>query len=311
MPITAYAQSIFMPPTGPHITAARWRYVPGEQMDVSGFAWIRTLYISAYHPRDYSASLLDVDVVPYTIPSLTSRFPNLTQVYITNWDYPNLNCFIGNLTDVPTTVREISLGHTYISNLGVILSGCPNLFSLHVDHNLCPITMSCPLPETLTIFNMYKSVVDDAIIFPTTVLSITIGCSRFPRIYGLDQFTQASVWATFYECESPYGRSILNSSSISHINRVNAELIYQDFASIPEPRDLIVTRCGSDEETWKRYWQNPINRALHLTSNYPRRIAEFVANELVVVHPVIAEELPHNLEEDNYADNGMGGEYDY
>jgi hypothetical protein len=75
-------------------------------------------------------------------------------------------------------------------------------------------------------------------------------------------------------CRSHYNEVILANNKIKflnkiqHIIRTNSEQIYLHFGSIPKR----ILFHNTEEEK-----ENPIILALHLASNYPRRMAEFMA----------------------------------
>lgn len=282
MPITAFTSLYVLQPN--YIATARWRYVPGEDLDFSRFRNINSLYISAYRPMDIPDH---VKICPYRVPALAGLFPNLTQLFITNWDCPTMDCFFGNITDIPSSVREVTLEYTHMGDLGVLNTMGINILSMNIRNTRVPMKMSCALPPRVFVFTIHDTFVTDSIIFSEQIIRVTCGNSRIHKLEGLEKSRDPSLIVAFYNCETPYDHSVItgyhpNSANykIVHINRVNAELSYQHFASIAEPLDNIRQRAMSGSLEWDSYWKNPINRALHLASNYPRRISEFVANDI-------------------------------
>jgi hypothetical protein len=88
-----------------------------------------------------------------------------------------------------------------------------------------------------------------------------------------------------------------NISKIHHISRVNAERIYSDFGSIPT-RIIVPEHTHIDE-------LNPIITVMTaLKSNYPRRIAEFVADiQTPNTNPMAWMDFMNNVEFDDDQEN--------
>jgi hypothetical protein len=253
---------------------AFWTVVPGEEVDCSGFSDITSLYISAYCPVDENGKVLKVD--PFIVPSFAGGFENVTELIIKNWG--NNHCIICGLTDVPESVRSVTLEDTYISDLGSLLSKVKNLVFLIVGYNRVPMSMSGPLPCSLRDFILYETTVLDSLIFPPGIKRITCSESTIPRIYGLNSVVNRGLDLAFAWCVTPYDNKVLNSfkqttniEKILHITRVNALQVYCELGSIP-------VRIRVSEENI----DNPIVVAMKLASNYPRRMAEFVADMSVL-----------------------------
>lgn len=212
---------------------------------------------------------------PYTIPSLSVLFPNLTRLFIKNWEFgPNRKCFIGRLTDVPHTLLEIILDDTYITDFGPVLSYGVNLLSITLRDNVHPIYMSHPLPDKLISFTLFRTILLDPLIFPQGILNILCGHSTIPKIYGLENnINLNTVVCSFDRCITPYNLDDIRISPpsktrlrIQHIALTNAQQVYSDFGSIPNK--IQVSQHNID---------NPIVVAMNLSTNYPRRMAEFIA----------------------------------
>jgi len=305
-------------PADADITSAIWTYVPGEELDFSRFSKICTLYLGAYKPRNSE------DINPYTIPSLAGLFPNLTQIFIKHWDLSE-PCFIGCLTDIPESVIQVTLDNTYITDLTPILSIGTNIRSLIVKYNVLPIAMSHPLPEKLQVFTLIRTFVTSDLILPKNIEHIMVDSSNIQRILGLECIEDLEM-VTLYLCESitPYSLTqytkyvmgMDNSNYITkihHILRVNAQQIYSDLGSLPK-RIIVPENAHMDD-------MNPIILAMNLASNYPRRMAEFVAyipTKLTNSNPEKDDELFNELEnivnypdfeENNYDDVEDGDDH--
>jgi hypothetical protein len=190
------------------IYAANWRVVPGELLDFSKFVNIRILHLSAFSGDSDS-------LVPYTVPSFANIFPNLTQLYVKNWDLRE-KCFIGCLTDVPNSVIECIMENTYITDLSPLLSSAKNLLYFTVRDNMTPISMSHPLPETLLKFSLYRTTVTDVLIFPKNIRTICGSQSTFPGFQGIDRLADPSnVIISIYDCISPYNNMVLGIEGTS------------------------------------------------------------------------------------------------
>ena len=243
---------------------ADWTFVSGEDVDLSGLSSIKFLYIIANRPVDTATE-------PYIVPSIAGLFPNLAYLSIKNWGF--VDCFIRGLTDLPESLISITLENTYIPDLGII-SGLNNLESFTMRYNRVPISMSGPLPCSVRYVTITHSQITDELIFPPEILHITCCDSTIPIIQGLNQAVNDKLECHFSWCATPYDNNVLDihippsrHKKISHITRVNSEMAYTDFGSIPKR-----IRVSPDNV------ESPIVVALNLASNYPRRMAEFVVD---------------------------------
>jgi hypothetical protein len=350
MPIISVAvpNHYVLQPVSNEITTALWTYVPGEVLDFSSFSKIHSLHIAAYIPKpedeedeeepdlfqmitDTIFSLQNNPVAPtttthpepepYTLPSIAALFPHLTQLFIKNWDFVNRKCFIGRLTDVPESLREIVLDDTYITDFSPILSSGRNIFSITIRDNVRPITMNLPLPDKLITLILFRTILTDSLIFPPHILRISCVHSTIPKIEGLERATNIhALNGTFSHCITPYRSQLITNlqpyksiQAIQHITLVNAHQIYSEFASIPKR----ISIANIDPHV-----DNPIVTAMFLSSNYPRRMAEFVAVTEVntVFEPQGYYQNPHpedhenDEEEDNAEENAPNVDdaaYDY
>ena len=243
--------------------AAEWIFNPDEIVDFSEFTDIICLEISA------SPSPLgeNQEQEAYKLPSIAARFPNLR--YLTIRSLPGVPCFIGAITDVPNTVLEVLLENTYIADLSPILRFGKNMVSFWVQGSVQPIAMSIPLPSNLNWFVLESTIVTDPIIFPDTIISVACSGSTIPRIYGLER-AHPDLYCSIQSCITPYNPTRLDNWDINYmveyITGVNAELAYLDFGSIPKRIPVSPDNI-----------ENPIVVAMNLSSNYPRRMAEFIA----------------------------------
>ena len=264
MPITVFEHS------------AIWRYNPTEIIDdiVSRFINIKSLEIhtsslNLYHDE---IALVSALAPPYILPSIAAIFPNLNELRIGTSSVFHINerCFIGGLTDVPETIQDIIIDNSYISDLSPILRGGRNLESISISYNNMPILLSMPLPFTLKKFMIRSVVIEDPIIFLENITSVTCEDCQFSRIYGLERAPE-DLYCYIRRCMTSYdNRYLVNrdiNEIVSHITEVNAQSIYLELGLIP--KSIKIT---------KDIVENPIMIVLKaLQSNYPRRMAEFVA----------------------------------
>lgn len=289
-------------------TAAEWDYTPDEDLDLSRFSNITCLYISAYPPRMFTRDDDDAPAQPYMLPSIAARFPNLTHLRIRNW--VSGGCFIGGITDIPETVVDVHLDGTSITDLTPVFRPrlhsdiCLTTFSL--VNNVTPITRSGPLPHGLLECYMEGVFFEDPIIFPTTVHTVTCIRCRIPIILGLDHASPI-LNVIIENCITPYDKGLLRASEhlpnttlmkVNHITYVNAQNIYLELGSIPIRIKLSKGNIDSNIVT-----------AMFLKSNYPRRMAEFVANTTSTTQFGALPEPP--IPEFNWDDDEMEEEDDY
>jgi len=210
---------------------------------------------------------------PYTIPSLKYLFPRLKTLIIKNIP-SGVNCgptFIGSLTSIPSTVVSLEIEHTLINNIGEIVMDSPNLVFLQIRNNQLPIKNLTQLPPNLTRFSTFRETLTTPIKANTHLEFVYMVQSKFPGITDLNPEFVKDIMIRWGK--HPYDRRLLDQSDprdiIKHINLVHAHQVYIHYASIP----LRIRRPNAEDE----YEENPIIVALHLASNYPRRMAEFMS----------------------------------
>jgi len=301
-------------------TAARWTYTPNEIVDFSTFINITVLEISAYHHGVYSHELEEEDPpTPYILPSIAALFPNLCHLRIVNGF---CSCFIGGITDVPATLLHVLIKNTYIRDVSPILRFGINILSFSVINNVVPVSMLVPFPASTTRVFMESTCVDDALIFPNNMISVACRQCRIPRLDGLDN-ADPELYCYIKDCITPYDPRYLTGLDtdriVRHITTVNAQIQYADFGSIP-------TRIREHQHEHIDL-ANPIVVVMKcLSSNYPRRMAEFVAVTKVTTDFTPPPEIaggPHEMwdvdmddgdeDEDVYDDEDYydGNDYDF
>lgn len=248
---------------------AVWTYNPNEELDLSVFYAITTLHITASRPVSINTLALEPEPEPYCVPSLSRLFPSLITLRIGGENAASDNAFIGGITDIPETVTDLILNKSYITDFATILMSGINLLSITILNNKTPLSFSVSLPSGVSVFYIYNTVVKDAIIFPRTIACVYGKYCTLPRIYGFDQNTRSTVYISIVNCISPYDQSQLISNNIprtvAHITQVNAQQVYLELGSIP--KRIRVSEANIE---------NPIVVAMNLSSNYPRRMAEFM-----------------------------------
>jgi hypothetical protein len=270
--------------------SAEWTYVPNEDLDFSRFRYITCLYIYA--------DRINNDPLPYVLPSLQNIFTNLTFLRI-GGKWGSNTCFIGGITDIPSTVTDILIRGTYITDVASVFNHGTNLTHFDLRNNAVPISMSSAhLPTTRLIrFSLYEVTVVDDIIFPRLIQIVELLDCRISRLRGLEN-ANANLSLLIENCVSPYDNNILSNlhnstiDNIQHITEVNAHHIYMEFGSIPKRINLANIDPHVD---------NPIVTAMFLSSNYPRRMAEFVAVTEVntVFEPHAYYQNPHPEDHEN------------
>jgi len=288
-----------------HITkcAAVWNYIPYEEIDFTKYYFIKLLRIecfnpaeaiedNAYHPprkihpssemsRYYynwsNTETMPLETGPYTLPSIKHLFPRLETLIISNGNRSfkkESPVYIERLTDIPSTIKNLDIEYTMIGNIGDILHTCDNMVTLKLHRNIYQIDMKededWSLPPNLIRLNIYLETFTNAIYVPDSLYHINIVTSTIPGIRNLQYKPNKDI--IMYGCDTPYDNNILiNQTQIhkkfNHINMVNAHSIYMHFGSIPKR-----IRVSNDDDL-----ENPIIVAFHLSSNYPRRIAEFMS----------------------------------
>jgi len=259
------------------IIIAHWIYIPDEELDFSKY--ISTLWLYIYAPKTTNMDVSESEEKLYTLPSLSLLFPNLRylRIGVGSPDPGNYigyldKCFIGGITDIPETVCDIMIRNSYITDLSSVLLSGKSLKTISLINNKIPILFSVPIPYGVSRIFIESTTVGDPIIFPPTIISITCFRCSIPRLDGLD-CADPNLYLSIQQCITPYDENILfmygldNKKNVEYITKVNAQQVYLDFGSIPSR-----IRISSDKEL-----NNPIIMALHLASNYPRRMAEFIA----------------------------------
>jgi len=242
---------------------AEWIYDPNELVDFSKFMGITLLYIGYPTEGDETESSTD-----YVIPSMVGLFPNLTHLRIRN------RLTVG-ITDLPATVVDVQLLRTSITDVSPIFRFGINLLTFSVIRNVTPISMNLPLPSKLLRFWMENTVVTDVVILPNTIGSVSCQGCIIPRLYGLENASN-DLYFNLNGCITPYDQQRIYQKPfgyqnikdiVEYITVVNAVDNYLELGSIPRR-----IRISTEEDLY-----NPIIIAMKLASNYPRRMAEFVA----------------------------------
>jgi len=301
----------------PNIYDAVWTYVPNEIIDFTKFHMITTLVIECYSPEIqdppiartpwcmlgrglpenslrcsghldlfecfHSAHLYKDANQPFTLPSIKDKFPFLQQLIIQNI-YTKFHTttnphpvYLHTLTDLPDNLQILNIHNSLIHNIGHIVTHlCPNLTTLRLNKNHLPIHLTHLPPLLQSLYCIGEHFTHDLYLSQnTSVVSFVHSTIQYiyphqslliPNTFRIGRFLVAS-------SQSPYDETILSnpktpfSFKIQHILNTNSHKYYLHFGNIPtklrvqHPNDL----------------HNPIIVALHLASNYPRRMAEFFA----------------------------------
>jgi len=272
--------------------SAEWIYLPDEDIDFSKFMDIKFLYISASAPIVTKTKTLDAydpepEVKPYTLPSLLVLFPELVYLRIFKQGMVKKHdvghreltpycelppCFIGGITDIPVSVKYLIIEDSYIEDFTSSFRYGMNLLYFILKGNVTPVSWSFPLPNTLERFDIDDSTVTGEITFPDSIRTIMCLKSNLPIIHGLNN-ARPCLELVMDGCTTPYDNNVLKGTKIptkekvKHITKVNAQHQYLELGSIPRR-----IRISTEEDLY-----NPIIIAMKLASNYPRRMAEFVA----------------------------------
>ena len=293
---------------------AVWTFVPYEEIDFNKYRFVKTLIIESYNPTKivstehnniinyneiypeylpilnitslcvysryyhmdfmrlyqmyYNPPNLIYNREAYILPSLTDKFPRLERLIIQNKNN-NSVVYLSALTDIPHTVTDLVIENTMLSNIGSIISECPNIMSIKLNTNMYKIKIT-KLPINLRYLYIDTETLTEPIKVNPGLRIICISQSSIPGIENLKYVP--SSYITIDSCESPYDNVLLSNPTmrtidrVSHINMVNMHRVYTDFGSIPHRIQI------SDKNI-----NNPIVVALNLASNYPRRMAEFIA----------------------------------
>jgi len=227
------------------------------------------------------------DTGPFTLPSLNNLFPLLRKLLIKN-TYPNHSSpvYLKSLTDLPSGLHQLEINNTMIEDIGFIISNfCPNIMILTLNNNRFPIKLTS-MPPNLETFQCIHETITDDIHLQEFTSAITIIHSTISYVYihpSVIQNHNPDALPVFLKveriivagCKSPYDEQILANpknefgTKAQHIVNTNKYRYYLQFGSIPS-RILIKPE---EEEVCR---ENPIIVALHLASNYPRRMAEFM-----------------------------------
>ena len=309
-------------PTCPK-TAAEWRYIPNEDIDLSDFMNIETLFITAASPpRTFLYE--DCAYPPSTLPSIAALFPNLIYLRvvkpnsITRFGYSQVGnysqsrwgayslCYIGGITDIPVTVKHVVIEDAYITDITNVFRHGPELEYFALKNNFTDVSVSLPLPNKIVECLIERTTFVDALTFPSSIQKIGCLHCEIPRMYGLDKAPE-SLSLVIEECDTPYDNYIIDrgfmepcwhrhhfvnepdkstTGKVTHITRLNAVLTYLDFGSIPKRIPVSPDNI-----------ENPIVLAMNLSSNYPRRMAEFIA--ITEVTTVFANDNEFNDEEED------------
>jgi Leucine-rich repeat (LRR) protein len=211
---------------------------------------------------------------PYTLPSLNALFPNLEMLTIRNHAIKEIPVFLGELTDLPSKLTQLSIVNTHIKNIGEIIQSCSNLRRLHLFGNMNPINM-IRLPPILVQMHMHSERMVHPLPVSTTLNELICQDSSLPE--GIANVNpKILVNLLISGCTGhPYENEILGDATTvaryharyRHINRINAERMCLQFGSIPKR-----IRLTHEDDQF-----NPIIVGLCLASNTARRMAEFVA----------------------------------
>ena len=225
------------------------------------------------------------DEGPYTLPSLY-QFPFLEKVTIANLgDHRNTanvglpeSVYLKAITDLPPGVRVLGIHRSKIQDIGAIIASCPNLVELRLQNNAFPINIR-HFPDTLQKINVIgETFIHDIRITPNLRL-MSLLTSKIPAIQ-IDDDSDIGPHLGRHDrlmiagCDSPYNEHIMANNLVkfhvkaAHILYINALRVYRHFGSIP-------TRIHNVKE---EYETNPIVTVMCLASNYPRRMAEFIAH---------------------------------
>lgn len=281
---------------------AIWSYIPYEEIDFKRYYFVKTLRIecfnpaeeiedTTYHPprRIHPSSSMSryyynwtdtprpIEEGPYKLPSIKDLFPKLETLIISNGNQcfkRNSPAYIDTLTDIPATVVNLHIEYTMLTNIGAIILQCPNIETLKLERNIYQISIPEQLPPKLLRLHVFLETLNTTLNVPSTLRYMHLVNSTIPGVDNLRYQPNQNI--IIYGCVSPYDIVVLHDTMIScqdkinHINLVNAHQVYIHYGSIPA-RIRINKALDNDDH------ENPIIVALHLASNYPRRMAEFMS----------------------------------
>ena len=246
--------------------------------------------------------MTDTGCVKYAIPSLDVFMTTKTLVHLELWEMDVSNC-----PRIPPSVCSLELVNTTVRDINQIGACWENIERLTLDSNYQLNGSSLTVPngiEHLVIMTQRF----DIIRFPATVKSFRgirvkysqltgrlpeklqcnetypsfVGLSICPYKQGFDQLDvmcrdeiASSVEDIDFNLQDEILRkwNDLKRQYVVEINKRINQKIYQDIGSVP--RRMCITQDNID---------NPIVIALHLASNYSRRMVEFVT-EHTGIHP--------------------------
>jgi len=239
----------------------------------------RTPQSTSYSPRGNETPIDHSE--PYTFPSL-HMFPLLEKLIIQNTFHSSITSspvYIKSFTNIPPNLHTLEFHNSMIEDIGSIIQQCHHLTTLRLHNNVHPITLTY-LPHTLNAFYVTGETFTNDIQIPLNTSVIRFIHSTLNYIHmdhAVAQVTNAGRHERLIiaGCQSPYDARILADNKIKflqkvqHILHTNAHHIYQQFGAIPNR----IRMPANDEDLAENY----IIIALNLASNYPRRMAEFIA----------------------------------
>ena len=250
------------------LTEAVWIFDPTEMNSLFIDTPLETKIIGGIHSLTI---MTDPDRVPTPIqlPTLV-RFTKLMSVTIRN---ANIN----KLTDLGTgSVWILALQNTQIETLDNI--DTTNLTQLSIINN--PKLLISHLPVNLTALIVKDQVLGDIYLTPRLLHVSFGGTTSIQFIYNLKQTRLVEMYFGD-KCTHPYDFDIPvlhYEDGLDWLTRVvgsrNRQHHYESYLSLGSIRDKIILPDNPEE--------NPIIKFFGLSSNYPRRMAEFVVNTDVV-----------------------------
>ena len=253
-----------------------WRYLPDEILDENAFADVRSLVIMS----------------DYQLPQLEPFFNGLVHTL------KILNMDVANLPErIPDSVRTLIFHRTTIADLGQLVSvNWYNIQLLVLSSNHLLNGKSLIVPEGIVELKIISQNLRDIRFMgnpaDTTnhVRKLVTEYGSFEKLTGHLPRNQILLFSTTrsiytqptHEIMRDYQRELLRVPSTRHrllmnkrdkdilecIARMNVEMgysLYEDFGSIP--KRIRVSEANME---------NPIVVAMNLSSNYPRRMAEFL-----------------------------------
>lgn len=259
-----------------------WRYRPREEVNLQVIKNTRMLIITT----------------DYVEPGFICKVPSLeifnetgTLEHLEIWDLD-----VSHLPKIPDSVRTLELRDTNLTNLNQICANWGNIETLVLDSNK-KFTGSVIVPEGVRDFAIMNQLVG-VIRFPADIRKVRCGpMVRFTQLTGnmpREMLYLVNVISNPYKkgldamerlCENeirgslPMYEDIITQKwhiqQMKFIESVNKNINYSlcsDMGSIP-------TRIRVSEDNV----ENPIVVAMNLSSNYPRRMAEFFTEVTTVI----------------------------